>query len=441
MKKILGIMSLTILIFLLAFGLKDASGLAASNSNSSSNLSNTVTIASGSDLINAIINAEADYETETIIEITSDVEVSNVVESENIDIVIKPGQNITIKSQEASFAIGSHDLGYTITFNSNIKLNKQSTLTFDTNVILDGSSISANVESSETNDFYAKLYVNDSLTLDKIKLLKKYGVNRVSLGVETINKKLQDVLERRTSKDNVINCINNLKIVGITNINVDLIYAIKGETLEDLNNDLEFLLSLDVPHISTYSLIIEDNTKLKIKGIKNIDKVIDRDMYDLISKTLKNNNYIHYEISNFSYDGFMSKHNLKYWRNLEYYGFGVGASGYIDNIRYTNTRSITNYIDGKTIIDKEIVTLKDKMFYEIMLGFRTSMGIDKIEFKDKYNVSIDRVFNYKSFVEEKVLEEDLKYLRVREEYFYVLDEVTLRFLDTLQTNVSFDIIS
>ncbi len=281
----------------------------------------------------------------------------------------------------------------------------------------------------------------DSLSLDKIKLLKDFGVNRVSLGVETINKKLQDVLERRTSKDTVINCINNLKSVGITNINVDLIYAIKGETLEDLNNDLEFLLSLDVPHISTYSLIIEDNTKLKIKGIKNIDKVIDRNMYDLISKTLKNNNYIHYEISNFSYDGFMSKHNLKYWRNLEYYGFGVGASGYIDNIRYTNTRSITNYIDGKTIIDKEIVTLKDKMFYEIMLGFRTSMGIDKIEFKDKYNVSIDRVFNYKSLVEEKVLEEDLKYLRVREEYFYVLDEVTLRFLDTLQTNVSFDIIS
>ena len=280
----------------------------------------------------------------------------------------------------------------------------------------------------------------DSLSLDKIKLLKDFGVNRVSLGVETINKKLQDVLERRTSKDNVINCINNLKNVGITNINVDLIYAIKGETLEDLNNDLEFLLSLDVPHISTYSLIIEDNTKLKIKGIKNIDKVIDRDMYDLISKTLKNNNYIHYEISNFSYDGFMSKHNLKYWRNLEYYGFGVGASGYIDNIRYTNTRSITNYIDGKTIIDREIVTLKDKMFYEIMLGFRTSMGIDKIEFKDKYNVSIDRVFNYKSLVEEKVLEEDLKYLRVREEYFYVLDEVTLRFLDTLQTNVYFNII-
>src|SRR5699024_2135512 len=88
----------------------------------------------------------------------------------------------------------------------------------------------------------------DSLSLDKIKLLKKYGVNRVSLGVETINNKLQDVLERRTSKDSVISCINNLKKEGITNINVDLIYAIIGETLDNLNEDLNFLLSLDVPH-------------------------------------------------------------------------------------------------------------------------------------------------------------------------------------------------
>ena len=211
--------------------------------------------------------------------------------------------------------------------------------------------------------------------------------------------------------------------------------------MEDLNNDLDFLLSLDVPHISTYSLIIEDNTKLKINGVKNIDKSLDREMYDMISSRLNNNNYIHYEISNFSKDSYQSKHNLKYWYNLEYYGFGCGASGYIDNIRYTNTKSITNYIKGKTIIDKEIVSNKDKMFYEIMLGFRTNRGIDKKYFKDKYNVSIDRVFKYEKFVDNKVLDEDEKYLRVREEYFYVLDEVIIEFLNTLQTNVSFDIIN
>ena len=275
----------------------------------------------------------------------------------------------------------------------------------------------------------------DSLSLDKIKLLKDFRVNRVSLGIETINENLQDILERRTRKDVVIKCINNLKNIGITNINVDLIYAIEGETLNDLKKDIDFLLSLDVPHISTYSLIIEDNTKLKINCIKNIDKSIDREMYDMISSILKNNNYIHYEISNFSKEGYLSKHNLKYWYNLEYYGFGVGASSYIDNIRYSNTRSITNYIGGKTIIDKDIVTIKDKIFYEIMLGFRTNMGINKNNFKNKYNINIEEIFNYKLLVKNNILEETSNYLKVREEYFYVLDEVILKFLETLQTNV------
>ena len=280
----------------------------------------------------------------------------------------------------------------------------------------------------------------DSLSLDKIKLLKEFGVNRVSLGVETINSKLQDVLERRTNKDRVISCISNLRSVGITNINVDLIYAIERESLDDLKKDLNFILSLDVPHVSTYSLIIEDNTKLKIKGIKNIDKSLDREMYDMISKILKENDYIHYEVSNFAKNNYQSKHNLKYWNNLHYYGFGVGASSYLGNIRYTNTKSITNYIEGKTILAKEILTYKDKIFYEIMLGFRTNIGVDKVEFKNKYNVNIDELFNYKELVKDKVLDEDCRYLRVREEYFYVLDDVILRFIDTLQTNVSFDII-
>ena len=281
----------------------------------------------------------------------------------------------------------------------------------------------------------------DSLSLDKIKLFKDNGVNRVSLGVETINSKLQDVLERWTSKDRVVKCIDSLKSNDITNINVDLIYAIKEESLDDLKRDLDFILSLDVPHVSTYSLIIENNTKLKIKGIDNIDKSLDREMYDMISKILKENDYIHYEVSNFAKNNYQSKHNLKYWNNLHYYGFGVGASGYLDSIRYTNTRSITNYLKGKTVLDKEILTLKDKIFYEIMLAFRTNRGIDKREFKSKYNVNIEKLFNYKELVKNKVLEEDIRSLKVSEEYFYVLDDVTLRFIETLQTNVSFDIMN
>ncbi len=198
---------------------------------------------------------------------------------------------------------------------------------------------------------------DDSLNLDKIKLLRDFGVNRVSIGVETINYKLQSVLEGKTDKEIVIKCINTLKNNGITNINVDLIYAIKGETLNDLRIDLDFLISLDVPHISTYSLIIENNTKLKINHIKNIDKSLDRKTDDRISKILEDNNYIHYEISNFSKEGYRSKHNLKYCNKLEYYGFGVGASSYVNNIRYTNTRSITKYINSTNISTSGILCL------------------------------------------------------------------------------------
>ena len=279
----------------------------------------------------------------------------------------------------------------------------------------------------------------DSLTLDKIKLLVEFGVNRVSLGVETINKDLQKIIERNTDKNRVIECINNLKYAGINNINLDLIYAIKGETLTILKKDLDFIISLDVPHISTYSLIIENNTKLKIEGFKNITKSLDRDMYNLISNTLSDNNYIHYEISNFAKEGYQSRHNLKYWNNKHYYGFGVGASSYIGNIRYTNTKSITKYIEGKRVLDKEILKIKDTIFYEVMLGFRTNKGINKKDFSNRYGLKINDLFNYKDLVKKNVIVETDRYLIVKEEYFYVLDEVILQFLNTLQTNVYGDI--
>src|SRR5699024_8405529 len=110
--------------------------------------------------------------------------------------------------------------------------------------------------------------------------------------------------------------------------------------------DLKEFISLDIPHLSIYSLILEDNTKLKIAGYEEISDDESRKMYDYIVSFLKKYNYIHYEISNFSKDGYFSKHNLTYWNNNHYYGFGLGASGYFNNVRYTNTRSITNYIKG-----------------------------------------------------------------------------------------------
>ena len=174
------------------------------------------------------------------------------------------------------------------------------------------------------------------LTLDQIKLFVKYGINRVSLGIQTSHQKYLKFLNRNHSKVEVENKIQMLKDNGISNINVDFIYALPGQTIKELKEDIEFFKSLSIPHISTYSLIIEPNTVLYNQNVNYVDEDIDASMYNLIIEELKEFN--HYETSNFALPNYESKHNLTYWNNEEYYGFVVGASGYIDIIRYTNTR-------------------------------------------------------------------------------------------------------
>ena len=150
----------------------------------------------------------------------------------------------------------------------------------------------------------------NSTSKEKLNLYKKYGINRLSFGIESIDKNNLKLLDRSLDKDEVIDIINYSKSIGLDNINVDLIYAIPGEDINTLDKDIDFILSLDVKHISTYSLIIENNTKLKINNTKYIEEDIDYSMYKHICNRLSN--YNHYEISNFSTLGYESRHNLCY---------------------------------------------------------------------------------------------------------------------------------
>ena len=177
-----------------------------------------------------------------------------------------------------------------------------------------------------------------NINKEKLELFKEYGVNRLSFGLETTNSKHLDFLERNEKVDRTINIIKLAKDLGFSNINVDLMYALPGESFDELRKDLEFIKSLDIEHVSCYSLIIEEHTKLGIKNVENIDSDLDFEMYQAICGFMKDNGFKHYEISNYSKEGYESKHNLVYWNNEEYYGFGLGASGYINNRRTTNTR-------------------------------------------------------------------------------------------------------
>ena len=224
-----------------------------------------------------------------------------------------------------------------------------------------------------------------------LKYLKNKGVNRLSIGVESFNKKVLQVLGREYCFD--IKSKINLAKKYFTNINIDLMYGINGQTLDDLKEDLQKFIELDVSHISIYSLILEDHTILKISNYEEIDEDLNRQMYDYICMFLKENGYLHYEISNFSKVGYESKHNLNYWDNGKYYGFGLGASGYIDDIRYTNTRSITKYINNKYRYVMENITQKIDMENFMILGLRKTKGVSNIEFKTRYNKNIKDIFD------------------------------------------------
>ena len=269
----------------------------------------------------------------------------------------------------------------------------------------------------------------DSITKEKLDLFKENGVNRISFGLETINKDVLKILNRDLDLDYVKEIIDYSNEIGLTNINLDLMYGFSFSNFDNLKKDLEFILSLDITHISTYSLILEKNTLLDIKKYKSIDEDLDREMYEYIHNTLKDNGFNHYEISNFSKDSYESKHNLIYWHNEEYYGFGVGASSYYDDLRITSSRSITNYNKKIYNYEFEELTNNDKYIYEIILGLRLKDGINLDHFKDKFGFSIKKNYNINKMIKEGKVVINNNYLKVPFNNWYVINRILLDFME------------
>ena len=269
----------------------------------------------------------------------------------------------------------------------------------------------------------------EDITKEKITLMKENKVNRISIGLETTNKNILKSLGRKIDKIDVIEKINLIKSLKIENINVDLMYALPGETIKDLKEDLDFVLKLKTTHISIYSLILEPHTKLYLENPKLINEDEDLKMYQTIHKILTKEGYEHYEISNYCKKGYRSKHNTVYWKNKQYYGFGLGASGYINDIRYQNTKSPNKYFQKKYIYEEEKVNKCDKMSYEMILGLRLKEGVSYKEFAKKYNYEIKDIFNYEDLLKNKFLKENKDRLYIPSDKWYVINSILLRFME------------
>ena len=278
---------------------------------------------------------------------------------------------------------------------------------------------------SKEYEFTFEVNIED-ITEEKLEILKENKVNRLSIGIESFNDKYLKYLGRNYTSDIISERVELAKKY-FDNINVDLMYALKNESLNDLEEDIDKILKLDIKHISCYSLIIEKNTKLYIENTKYISDDLDSDMYDLIDKKLENK-YHRYEVSNYSITSYESRHNLTYWKNNEYYGFGLGAAGYIDNIRYTNTRNLSKYISGNYERQNELLTKEDKIKYEFILGLRLTSGINKDNFNKKYGININEIKIIKELINKGLLIDDKINIYVPKKYFYVLNDILVNFV-------------
>lgn len=281
------------------------------------------------------------------------------------------------------------------------------------------------IDTSSLEEFTFECNIGD-ITEELLLLLKNYKVNRLSIGIESFDKKNLEFMERSNDFKNTKEKIKLCRKLGFNNINLDLMYALPGEGIKTLKRDLELFLELKPEHISTYSLILEKHTKAYVKDVSYIEEELDYDMYNLICNTLSGAN--HYEVSNFAVKGYESKHNLVYWNNEEYYGFGLGASGYIDDVRYTNTKSLKDYLLGNFVKSREILGKKEKMDYEIMLGLRKLEGINIAKFFEKYQVDIEKEYNLEPLLKSKELIKKRGYIYINPIYIYIMNEILLKII-------------
>ena len=247
-------------------------------------------------------------------------------------------------------------------------------------------------------------------TVTKEKLLdyKEVGINRLSIGLQETNNELLKQIGRIHTYEEFLETYNLAREVGFRNINVDLMIGLPNQSIQEIKESLNKVITLNPEHISVYSLILEEGTKLYQKYQKNgldlPDEELERNMYWYVKNTLENNGYIHYEVSNFAKQGNESKHNISCWNQEEYIGFGVAAHSYINGVRYSNTISLDEYIKSSDKIIHEKQTSEDMQKEYMLLGLRKIEGISIQKFKNKFGEN--PIFLFRDELN-KLVEEDL----------------------------------
>ena len=269
----------------------------------------------------------------------------------------------------------------------------------------------------------------DDITDDYAQAISRLPINRVSMGVQTFDDNRLRFLHRRHSSENVYNAVERLRQAGINNISIDLMYGFPNQTVDEWRLDIEKAISLNVEHISAYSLMFEEGTPLfkmlESKKIEEADEEQGLEMFNSLIDTLTAAGFEHYEISNFAKPGFRSRHNSSYWQGIPYIGIGAAAHSYDIKTRQWNVSDIDEYIKSidKGIIPMEYETIDDDTRYNdtITTALRTADGIDMTSLSTKHRTHCHA--SAETYIAQGLLELKNNRLRITRKGIFVSDMI------------------
>jgi len=272
----------------------------------------------------------------------------------------------------------------------------------------------------------------ESYSKEKGELFKTYGVNRISLGVQTFNQELLHYLNRGHTNEQVFDVVHHLKSLGFKHVSVDLIYAIPNQSIEDLEFDLKMIEQLDIDHVSCYSLILEEKTYFYhqyMRGnFEQVDQDVEATMYKIVMEQLKSIGFEHYEISNFAKNKQYSLHNMIYWTLDQYIGCGLGAHGFIEGYRTYNERALPKYLDHY-LKEKTLQNKQDLIQDELIFGLRKLSGVHIKTLEEKYQIDLLELYpKLQEKIDIGLVEMDHGYLKLTKQGLFLGNQVFMVFI-------------
>lgn len=278
----------------------------------------------------------------------------------------------------------------------------------------------------------------DGLCTERLAVMREYGINRLSLGVQSFDDDVLKTLERQHSASEAAETVRRVCDV-IPNVSLDLIFGVPGQTADSWEKTISMLTSLPVRHVSTYGLTYEQGTPFfrreRTGSLRRLPDEMEREMYLEGIETLTRHGFEHYEVSNFALPGFQCRHNQVYWNADEYFAFGPGAARYVNGVRTTNCRSVVRWLNSwKSGVpceeDTEQLGPEDKAREAIMLALRMIRGLHVPSFEARFEVSL--IGLAASAIEQhlasRLLEWNGDYLRLTREGLLIADSVIADFL-------------